>query len=102
MCVVEAGSYDYRVRPEQAGPYRTGDPLSTFRIAAAVALATAALSTGAATASDVIGTPTFGAVGLVSGGPCVYVGAITIGNPLSSGTIVRTDSRTGVYTRCPY
>lgn len=74
----------------------------TFRAAAAAALAATALSTGGASASDLIVTPSLGAVGGLSGAPCVYVGSVTIGNPLSSGTIVRTDSRTGVYSRCPY
>ncbi len=73
-----------------------------LRLAAAAALAVTAPSTAGASASDLVVTPSVGAVRLVSGGACVYVGSVVIGNPLTSGTIVRTDSRTGVYTRCPY
>jgi hypothetical protein len=76
--------------------------MTRVRIALALAACAACVSTGVASAGDLVSTPELGSIGGSSGQPCVFVGGTTIGNPLSSGTIVKGDPKTGVYTRCPY
>lgn len=68
------------------------------RITVTAALAVAAIATSAAAASAETAVELPGPKG-----NCVFVGSVTIGNPLYSPDLVKSDPKTGVYTsnNCP-